>query len=404
MAREGGDMKEILHVDMDAFFASVEMRDNPELRDKAVVVGAGIRGVVSAANYKARTYGIRSAMPISRAKRLAPHAIFIPPRMHRYAEVSDQVMAILRDFTPLVEPLSIDEAFLDVTGARRLLGSGREIAQSIRARIESELGLTCSVGIAPSKFVAKLASTHCKPNGMLEIRQERVLDFLHPLPVSDLWGVGPKTGEVLERLGLRTVGDIANTPRTTLVRALGEATGNHLYELSWGRDFRGIELDEPESSISNVETFSYDIDDREEILREFLRLTERSTSRMRERGLFAKTISIKVRFSDFTTITRSKTLPLPIDSTHDVYGVVKQLYAALKLERVRLRLVGVSLENLVDNAPEQMQLGQRDKGWRDAEGAVDKARHRFGGASVRPGRLIRRQEPSESTSSERPES
>ena len=400
MAREGGDMKQILHVDMDAFFASVEMRDNPELRDKAVVVGAGIRGVVSAANYKARTYGIRSAMPISRAKRLAPHAIFIPPRMQRYAEVSDQVMAILRDFTPLVEPLSIDEAFLDVTGARRLLGSGREIAQAIRLRVESELGLTCSVGIAPSKFVAKLASTHCKPNGMLEIRQERVLDFLHPLPVSDLWGVGPKTSEVLERLGLRTVGDIATTPRTTLVRALGEATGNHLYELSWGRDFRGIELDEPESSISNVETFSYDIDDREEILREFLRLTERSTSRMRERGLFAKTISIKVRFSDFTTITRSKTLPLAIDSTHDVYDVVKQLYAALKLDRVRLRLVGVSLDNLVDHAPEQMLLGQRDKGWRDAEGAIDKARHRFGGKSVRPGRLIERQESDESSPSE----
>ena len=392
MAREGGDMKEILHVDMDAFFASVEMRDNPELRDKAVVVGAGIRGVVSAANYKARTYGIRSAMPISRAKRLAPDAIFIPPRMHRYAEVSEQVMAILRDFTPLVEPLSIDEAFLDVTGARRLLGSGREIAQAIRQRIEGELGITCSVGIAPSKFVAKLASTHCKPNGMLEIRQERVLDFLHPLPVSDLWGVGPKTGEVLERLGLRTVGDIAQTPRATLIRALGEAVGSHLYELSWGRDFRGVELDDSESSISNVETFSYDIDNREEILREFLRLTERATSRMRERALFAKTISIKVRFSDFTTITRSKTLPLPIDSTHDVYEVVKQLYNALKLERVRLRLVGVSLENLVEDAPEQMMLGQREKGWREAEGAIDRARHRFGGESVRPGRLIRPQD------------
>lgn len=389
MEGEGSDMKEILHVDMDAFFASVEMRDNPELRDKAVVVGAGIRGVVSAANYEARRFGIRSAMPIARAKRLAPHAIFIPPRMARYSEVSEQVMEILHDFTPLVEPLSIDEAFLDVTGARRLLGSGREIAAAIRARIEHDLGITCSVGIAPSKFIAKLASTHCKPNGALEIKEEQVLEFLHPLPVSDMWGVGPKTEEVLVRLGLRTVGDIAHLPRTTLIRALGDAIGNHLHELSWGRDFREIISEEPESSISSAETFSHDIDDREEILREFLRLTERATSRLRERELFAKTISIKVRFTDFTTISRSKTLPLAIDSTHDVYQVVKNLYDALKLERVRLRLVGVSLENLVDSAPEQMVLGQREKGWRDAEGAIDKARNRFGGKSVRPGRLIK---------------
>ena len=388
MEGEGGDMREILHVDMDAFFASVEMRDNPELHDKAVVVGAGIRGVVSAANYEARRFGIRSAMPISRAKRLAPHAIFIPPRMARYAEVSEQVMAILRDFTPLVEPLSIDEAFLDVTGARRLLGDGRTIGGLIRARIAEELGITCSVGIAPSKFIAKLASTQCKPNGMLEIKEEQVLDFLHPLPVGEMWGVGPKTGEVLERLGLRTIGDIAHVPRTTLVRALGEATGNHLHELSWGRDFRQIEGEEVESSISAAETFSHDIDDREEICAEFLRLTERATSRLRERELFAKTISIKVRFSDFTTITRSKTLPLAIDSTHDVYDVVKKLYDALKLDRVRLRLVGVSLENLVDNAPHQLLLGEREKGWREAEGAVDKARNRFGGESIRPGRLI----------------
>lgn len=392
MASKGGDMREILHVDMDAFFASVEMRDNPELIGKAVVVGAGVRGVVSAANYEARKFGIRSAMPIAKAKRLAPHAIFIPPRHHRYTEVSEQVMAILHDYTPLVEPLSIDEAFLDVTGAKRLLGSGREIAIAIRARIESELGITCSVGIAPSKFIAKLASTASKPNGMLEIKEDRILEFLHPLPVSELWGVGPKTGEALERLGLRTVADIAHTPRATLMRALGEAVGAHLYELSWGRDDRGVETEEPESSISSAETFPYDFDDREEIMREYLRLTERATSRLRERGLYAKTISIKVRFSDFTTITRSKTLPLAIDSTHDVYEVVKLLYDALHLDRARLRLVGVSLENLVTDAPQQLVLGQRDRGWRDAEGAIDRAKERFGSSSVRPGRLIKSQD------------
>ena len=392
MASEGSDMREILHVDMDAFFASVEVRDNPELKGKAVVVGAGVRGVVSAANYEARKFGIRSAMPVSRAKRLAPHAIFIAPRHQRYTEVSEQVMAILHNFTPLVEPISIDEAFLDVTGAKRLLGSGREIAIAIRARVEKELGITCSVGIAPSKFIAKLASTASKPNGMLEIKSDRILEFLHPLPVSKLWGVGPKTGEALERLGLRTVADIAQTPRTTLIRALGDAMGNHLYELSWGRDDRGVENEEPENSISNAETFPYDFDDREEIMREYLRLTERATSRLRERGLYAKTIGIKVRFSDFTTISRSKTLPLPIDSTHDVYGVVKLLYDALKLEGARIRLVGVSLENLVEDAPEQMVLGQREKGWREADGAIDRANERFGRKSVRPGRLIKGQE------------
>lgn len=389
MADERSDMT-ILHVDMDAFFASVEVRDNPELRGKPVVVGAGARGVVSAASYEARKYGIRSAMPVSRAKRLAPHAIFLPPRHHRYSQVSDHVMSILGDFTPLVEPLSIDEAFLDVTGARRLLGTGREIAVAIRSRIEHEIGITASVGIAPSKFVAKLASSACKPNGLLEIESEKILDFLHPLPVSELWGVGPKTGEILERLGLRTVGDIAQTPRSTLVRALGDATGEHLYELSWGRDFRQVIVDEPERSISNEETFSFDIDDPDEIMKEFLRLTEKVSSRLRERELFAKTIGIKVRFADFSTITRSKTLPLAIDSTHQIYDVVKLLYNALKLDRVRLRLIGVSLDNLADGAPEQMVLGQREKGWRDAEGAVDKAHDRFGDRVVRPGRLIKK--------------
>ena len=210
-----------------------------------------------------------------------------------------------------------------------------------------------------------------------------------------LWGVGPKTAESLDRLGLHTVADIANTPRSTLVRALGDATGESLYELAWGRDYRNVIPDEPEKSISAAETFAIDLDNPEEILREYLRLCERATSRLRDKGLFAKTISIKVRFGDFSTINRSKTLPLPIDSTHDVYEVVKGLYQTLRIERARLRLVGVSLENLSEGAPVQMILGEREKGWREAEGAMDKARERFGHGSVRPARLIKPDEENE---------
>ncbi len=379
----------ILHVDMDAFFASVSIRDNPELRNKAVVVGAGVRGVVLSANYEARKFGIRAAMPIGRAQRMAPHAIFIPPDHSRYSEVSAAIMEIFHSFTPLVEPISLDEAFLDVSGARRLIGTGRQIASAIRAKVEAQEGITCSVGIAPSKFIAKLASSHCKPNGVLEIPADRILTFLHPLPVSAIWGVGPKTAETLERLGLRTVADIAHLPRTTLIRALGEASGASLYELAWGRDYRDVSPEESEKSISAAETFPFDLDSPEEILKEFLRLTERATNRLREQGLFAKTISIKVRFADFSTISRSKTLPLPIDSTHEIYEVVKGLYLALRIERARLRLVGIALENLRHEAPAQMVLGARERGWREAESAIDRAKARFGKSSVRPARLIR---------------
>ena len=280
----------ILHVDMDAFFASVEERDNPALKGRAVVVGSGVRGVVSAANYEARKFGIHAAMPVGRAKRLAPHAIFVPPNMSRYSEVSTHIMEIFRSVTPLVEPLSLDEAFLDVTGAKRLLGSGREIAKSIREKIEASQGITCSVGIATSKFIAKLASGRCKPNGMLEIAHDRVLEFLHPLPVNTIWGVGPKTNEELAKLGLLTVADIANTPRQTLIRALGQVTGASLYELSWGRDYREVIPEEIDKSISAAETFDTDIEDQEIILREFLRLTEKATYRMREKDFSARTI------------------------------------------------------------------------------------------------------------------
>ena len=388
MSEETATQATILHVDMDAFFASVAERDNPELKGKAVVIGMGARGVVSAANYEARKFGIHSAMPVGRARRLAPHAIFLPVDMARYQEVSEHVMEIFHSFTPWVEPISLDEAFLDVTGSQKLLGTGCEIAVAIRKKVEEQEGITCSVGIAPSKFIAKLASAHCKPNGMLEITSDRILTFLHPLPIQAMWGVGPKTAETLERLGLRTIEDIAKLPRTTLIRALGEANGASLYELAWGRDYRDVTPEEPDRSISAAETFPQDLDSPEEILTEFLRLTERASARLRDRDLFAKTISIKVRFADFSTINRSKTLPLPIDSTHDVYEVVKGLYKGLRIERARLRLVGVSLENLSEGAPHQMMLGEREIGWRQAEVAMDQARARFGKGSVRPARLI----------------
>jgi DNA polymerase-4 len=380
----------ILHVDMDAFFASVEERDNPALKGKAVVVGTGVRGVVSAANYEARKFGIHAAMPVGRAKRLAPHAIFVPPNMSRYSEVSSHIMEIFRSVTPLVEPLSLDEAFLDVTGAKRLLGDGREIAKQIRAKVEASEGITCSVGIATTKFIAKLASGRCKPNGMLEIASDRVLEFLHPLPVNAIWGVGPKTNEELQKLGLRTVADIANTPRQTLIRALGEASGASLYELAWGRDYRDVEPEEVDKSISAAETFDTDTEDQEIVLRELLRLTEKATYRMREKDFSARTISIKVRFADFKTITRSKTVPLAISATHEVFEVVRNLFLALKLDRARIRLVGVSLDGLEDgvDASEQLVLGEREKGWRQATAAMDKASARFGQGSVRPARLF----------------
>ena len=380
----------ILHIDMDAFYASVAERDDPTLKGKQVVVGAGARGVVLSANYAARKLGIRAAMPVSRAQRMAPQAIFIAPDHARYSEVSSHVMEIFHSYTPLVEPISLDEAFLDVTGSHRLKGTGREIGELIRKEVFSSQGITCSVGIASTKFIAKLASQHCKPDGLLEIGPDRVLEFLHPLPVSAIWGVGPKTNEELQRLGLRTVSDIAHTPRSTLIRALGEGAGASLYELAGGRDYRDVTPDEPDKSISAAETFAEDLDDPDEILREFLRLIEKATGRMRARDLAAQTISIKVRFADFKTISRSKTVDLPVSGVQECYEVVKKLYLALKLDRARLRLVGVGLENLIDQsgAPQQLQLGEREKGWREATEAIDRATARFGTGSVRPARLV----------------
>ncbi len=381
----------IVHVDMDAFYASVSLRTRPELQGKPVIVGGlGNRGVVLSATYEARELGIHSAMPMSRAQRMAPHAVVIEPDHRLYSEVSRNVMELFASITPLVEPLSLDEAFLDVAGAVRRMGRPVAIAETIRARVYDEQGITCSVGVATTKFVAKLASTRAKPDGMLLVPGDRVIDFLHPLPVGALWGVGERTEEQLTRLGLRTVADLANTPVATVQRALGPAQGKHLHDLAWGRDSRRVSPHEPDKSIGNEETFAHDIDDPAVIQAHLLQLSDKVAGRLRTAGYVGRTISIKVRFSDFTTITRSKTLKVPTDVGKEVYDVARGLYDSLGLERVRIRLVGVRVEGLADaeSAPQQLMLGEEENGRRDAEVAVDALRARFGRDAVRPARLV----------------
>ena len=381
----------ILHVDMDAFYASVELRSRPELHGTPVIVGgAGGRGVVLSATYEARAMGVHSAMPISRARRLAPDAVIIPPDHRAYAEVSRGVMSLFHSVTPLVEPLSLDEAFLDIAGALRRLGSPTAIGELIRSRVFDEQRITCSVGVASTKFVAKLASTRSKPDGILVVPAEQVIEFLHPLPVGALWGVGEKTEEQLERLGLRTVGDIASTPVATLQRALGQATGRHLHELSWGRDSRRVSPGELEKSIGAEETFDDDIDDAVAIHAHLLKLADQVGARLRSSAQVGRTVQLKVRFADFTTITRSKTMPGPIDVTQDLYDTARGLFDALGLQRARIRLVGIRVEGLqpAQGAARQLTLGAPEQGRREAEIAVDSIRARCGSTSVRPARLV----------------
>ena len=381
----------ILHIDMDAFYASVELIERPELIGKPVIIGStGGRGVVLSATYEARAFGVHAAMPMGTAARLAPQAVIIAPNHEKYGTVSDGVMEIFRDITPEVEPLSLDEAFLDVQGALRRLGTPLEIAHIIRTRVSQEQGITCSVGIASTKFVAKLASTAIKPDGMLLVPPDRVIDFLHPLPVSALWGVGPKTEEQLHRLGLKTVADVANTPLNTLQRALGDAMGHHLAELSWGRDDRSVVTEGVEKSIGNETTFAQDTDDHEELLAHLLELSEQVARRLRRHEMKGHTVVVKLRFSDFKTVTRSRTLPGPIDTSHELYSVVKQIFNAMKLQRIRVRLVGVRVEGLIaaEDAWAQLDLGQAEHRWRDAELAIDRVSDRFGRDAVKPARLV----------------
>ncbi len=374
---------------MDAFYASVEIRERPELVDKPVVVGGvGPRGVVSSANYIARRFGVRSAMPTGQARRLCPQAVYLPPTFALYQQVSAGVLAIFREITPVVEPLSLDEAFLDVRGAlRRLRMTPAGVGAEIRRRVLDEHGIVCSVGVGATKFVAKLASGLAKPDGMMVVPRDEVGEFLRPLPVSALWGVGKRTAERLYDSGLERVADVAAAPLPRLRRLLGVAMAEHLHALANGLDERAVVPGAAEKSIGAEETFEVDHFDRDLLRRELLRLSERTAATLRERGLRGRTVSIKVRFADFTTISRSRTLAVATDVTQEIYRTAAQLLAE-QTPPGAVRLIGVRVEQLGADGAEQLALDAPAQGWREADQAADKARSRFGTAAIRPAALL----------------
>jgi DNA polymerase-4 len=381
---------------MDAFYASVEVIKDPSLKGKPVIVGGqGGRGVVTSASYEARAFGVGSAMPMVRARRLCPHAIYLSNDFEAYTDHARKIREVFLSFTPLVEPLSLDEAFLDVGGSVRLFGDPVTIASAIKRRI-AEVGLPCTVGVAPNKFLAKLASARGKPDGLLVVRADAVEAFLHPLPVTALWGVGETTGRELERLGLKTVADIAGISKRTLERAVGDALGSHLHELANGRDDRGVVPEDGRKSVGSEETFSHDLDSSAEIMREILRLSDRTAERLRSKGLCGRTVTLKVRYANFSTITRSKTLDAEVDTTPGIYEVAGSLFKKLDPDRPRIRLLGVSVTGLSLGPPRrQLHLLAEGSGsglgekWDDATKALDSIRDRFGSDAVAPATLLR---------------
>lgn len=386
----------VLHVDMDAFFVAVELLERPELLGSPVIVGgASGRGVVSSASYEARRYGVRSAMPMTRALQLCPSATVIDGHMHKYREASAAVMAIFREITPLVEPLSIDEAFLDVSGARRLFGSPTEIARLIRRRVHERTGLTCSVGAASTKFVAKLASGSCKPDGLLVIPHDETIPYLHRLPVGALWGVGEATEAALRRRGIDSVFELAHTPVETLVRVLGRASGEHLHALAWGRDDRPVEPRRREKSISHEQTFGVDEPSHAALAREVRAQADAVAQRLRRAGLVARSVSIKLRWADFTTLQRSRTLGEPTDTGRTIARVADELLDDAHEDGRPVRLIGVRAGDLVEAAAATgatLWSEHHDEEWQAAERAVDRATERFGRDAVRPASLLGRRE------------
>lgn len=396
-------MRTILHVDMDMFYVGVELRRHPELVGLPVVVGgSGARGVVAAASYEARRFGIFSAMSSAQAKRRCPHAVFLPGDQRLYAEVSSQVFDVFSEYTPIVEGLSLDEAFLDVSGALRLFGSGVEIAHDVRRRVRHETQLECSVGVAPSKFIAKLASKEAKPRptadvvspgrGVVEVLPGDELEFLHPLKVEALWGVGPVTLAKLQRLGIATVGDMARFDLQTLQTMVGQANGKHLHELANARDDRPVIASSDAKSIGHEETFSADIYTRAEIQSHLVRLADAVARRCRAEGLSPRTCTIKLKFSDFRVITRSRTSLSPLSSAQAMIRLVESSLEDVDVT-VGVRLVGFSTRNfsepaaqsnLFDEGSNTSEASDLDAVWRDATSAIDEIRQRFGSGAIRP--------------------
>ncbi|UNX55969.1 DNA polymerase IV [Georgenia sp. TF02-10] len=378
----------VLHVDMDAFFASVELLDHPELRGRPLIVGGEHRGVVAAASYEARAFGVHSAMPTARARALCPQAVVLPGRHHRYAEVSRQVMAVLAEVTPVLEQVSVDEAFLDVAGAVRRMGPPVTIARWIRAQVRERTGVPASVGVATTKHVAKLASTHAKPDGLLLVPAAQTVPFLHSLPVGALWGVGEKTREVLERRGWDTVADIAATPLPVLHRAVGVAAGQRLHELAWGIDPRPVRPGRAEKSVGTETTFAVDVIDRAALETVLLDQAHQCAARLRQGGLRAGGVAIKVRRPDFTTLTRSRALPAPTDLAHDLHVAARALLAAVEIPAAGVRLLGLRAERLVGADDGVQATLDEDPHRARAERAMDGVRARFGPQLLRPASLL----------------
>ena len=383
---------DVLHVDMDAFFASVELTRRPELRGRPVIVGGEERSVVLAATYEARAFGVHSAMPMSQARRLCPRAVVVPPDHAAYRAASEAVMAVLRDVTELVEQVSVDEAFLDVSGARRRLGPPVAVARLVRERVRAEVGLPCSVGVASTKFVAKLASGFAKPDGLLLVPRDATVPFLHALPVGSLWGVGERTREALERWGITTVAQLAQADVTTVQRAVGAAAGAHLHALAWGRDPRRVEPERQEKSVGAETTLATDTRDLTALDAHLLALADRCATQLRSRGLLTRTVTVKVRTSDFRTTTRSRTLPVATDVARELHLAARALLAATDLGGLAVRLVGVRAENLLEASARQLTLEEAvadDRGARRrAEAAMDEVRHRFGARALTSGTAV----------------
>ena len=387
--------RKIIHIDMDAFYASVEQGDNPALKGLPVIVGGDPekRGVVSAASYEARVYGVHSAMPTSQAKRLCPHGIFLPVRMHRYREVSEQIFKILQEYTPFIEPLSLDESFLDVTGSEKLFGSALQIASAIKRRILETTGLTASAGIAPNKFLAKIASDFKKPDGLVEIEPEDIQEFLHDLPISKLWGVGKSTEEVLKGMGILRVGQLAVYPAERIEKKLGKF-GLELIALARGEDARPVTPDSEAKSISQEETFTPDLEDLQKMKRVLLDQAEQVGWELRKQKLKGCTVTVKVRYPDFTTVTRSHTLPLPTDQGIEIYQTALILLHKTEALQKKARLLGVGISNLLhQDDPEQLILfDSRRKQVQRSTQAMDRIWDKFGQEAIKRATLIEKKE------------